>query len=104
MMGQQVSATGHAEFAVALFGLVVDANAALALGDLHRVGFPEAERVDGRRRPTAARRAMTETRRDRLAGDGELDGAAETASLIGLAHVLSFARTHFIAREGPIAR
>jgi len=47
---------------------------------------------------------MTETRRDRLAGDGELDGAAETASLVDLAHVLSFARTHLIAREGPIAR
>jgi hypothetical protein len=35
---------------------------------------------------------MTETRRDRLAGDGEFDGAAEAASLMSLAHGLSFAR------------
>src|SRR2546426_9081921 len=45
VIGQQVSAAGLAELAVALFGLVVDANAVLALGDLHRVGFPEAECV-----------------------------------------------------------
>ena len=104
MMGQQVSAAGLAEFAVALFGLVVDANVALTLGDLHRVGFPEAERIDGRSRPTAARRAMTETRRDRLAGHGELNDAAETASLTGLAHVLSFARMRIsIARTSDHA-
>src|SRR5438552_17498154 len=63
VIGQQVPAASLAELAVALFGLVVDANVAVALTDLHRIGFPEAECVDGRRRPTPARRAMTEARR-----------------------------------------
>ena len=60
-MPESVSAADLAELAVALLGLVVDADAALALGDLHRLRFPEAERVDRRGRPAPARRAMTET-------------------------------------------
>ena len=35
---------------------------------------------------------MAESRRGGLAGDGELDGAAETASLVGVIHGLSLVR------------
>src|SRR5262249_42370748 len=86
VVGEQMPAADLAELAVASLRLVVDANSVLAPGDLHRLGFPEAECVDRRGRPAPARRAMTESSRDRLSGHSELDSAAKTGSLVSLVH------------------
>src|SRR4029453_2311069 len=99
MVRQQVPAADLAELAVTSFRLVVDANVAFALGDLHRLGLPEAEGVDRCSRPAPARRAMAETCRGRLAGDGELDGAAETTSFVSLVHGLPFSMRISVVHE-----
>jgi len=83
---QQVSAAGFAELAVARLRLVVNANIALSLGDLHCLGLPETKRVDRRGSPTPTRCAMTESRRDRLASNGEFHGATKATSLVSLTH------------------
>jgi hypothetical protein len=86
MVRQQMSTADLAELSIALLGLVIDADVAFPFGELHRVGLPEAERVDRGSRPAPAGGAVTEPRGDGLAGDGELDGTTETASLVHLAH------------------
>src|SRR5262249_27656190 len=100
VVGEQMPAADLAELAVASLRVVVDANSALAPGDLDCLGFPEAECVNWRGRPAPARRAMTESSRDRLSGHGELDSAAKTSSLVSLIHryPLVSARLHKRAR------
>src|SRR5690349_6500812 len=86
MDGQQMPTAELAELAVALLRLVVDADIVLALGDFHGAGLPQRECVDGRRRPAATGRAVTESRCDGFAGHSEFNRAAETASLVSRVH------------------
>src|SRR5882757_7560069 len=79
---EQMAATGLAPFAEAHGRLVVGADIVRTLGHLHRIGLPQAERVDRARRPVAARLAMAIAHRGRLAAHREFDGAAEAASFV----------------------
>src|SRR4030095_13847673 len=76
-------AAGLAVLAIASGRLVIHADVVRAFGDAHRVGLPQSERVDGRRRPCAAGIAVAISHVHRGTGNGDLHSAAETRSFVG---------------------
>ena len=70
MIGQQMPAACRAEFAIAFFRLVIDADIVFPLGNFHGFGLPKAERSDRRSRPAPARAAMAEARRNDITRHG----------------------------------
>src|SRR5689334_12177682 len=82
MLGEKMPAAHAAELAIAALRLAVSADVALPARHLDCIGLPQRERIDGRRRPAAARCAMTISGGDGLAFDRDLHGTAETASFV----------------------
>src|SRR5215813_3305630 len=84
MIRIEVASARLAPLAITARRLVVSADVIRSPDDLHRLGLPEREGIDGTRRPVPARLAMAVSHYCRLATDRELNCAAKTAALVGL--------------------
>jgi len=82
MIGQQVPAASLAILPLAARRLLEHADLLGAFRDAHGVGLPQRERVDGARRPPAARSAMAIAHAFGFTRDLDLHGAAETFALV----------------------
>jgi hypothetical protein len=84
MLGENVTSAGFTPLAITLRGLVIRANVVRTPSDLHGLGFPKSEGIDGTCRPVPTRVAMAISHADRLATYSKLNRSTKAASRVSL--------------------
>jgi hypothetical protein len=82
MLRKDVATACLAPLAIALRRFAKGPNIFFSPRNSHVFRLPQGERINGSRRPMAARIAMTIAHADRLPGHGELDRPTETTSIV----------------------